>query len=206
MQPIGSSGFIYRMADWMMKLAFVNILWIFFTILGLGVFGFYPAWIAMCRLLILWSKGENPPLFKTYWSVYRRVFFKGNLTAIGIIAMSIVIFININVISYFGGLLFYFYSISTLIIFIVMILWSMIFALVIAENSQVIYSKTMLIEPFKRIVLSPGKSILLIIGIGVIYLLNGFIPGLLPVYSVSLICWVMVFLFVGRDNVEGLEG
>lgn len=194
------------MADWMMKLAFVNLLWIFFTILGLGVFGFYPAWIAMCRLLILWSKGENPPLLKTYWSVYRRVFFKGNLMAIGIIAMSILIFININVISYFGGFLFYFYSISTLIIFIVMMLWSMIFALVVAENIQVIYSKTMLIEPFKRLVLSPGKSIVLIIGIGVIYLLNGFIPGLLPVYSVSLIGWVMVFLFVGRDNAEVLEG
>jgi len=68
------TGFIYRMADWMMKLAFVNLLWILFTILGLVVFGFYPAWIAMCRLMTLWSRGEDPPLFKTYWSIYRKVF------------------------------------------------------------------------------------------------------------------------------------
>jgi len=199
------TGFIYRMADWMMKLAFVNLLWILFTILGLVVFGFYPAWIAMCRLMTLWSRGEDPPLFKTYWSIYRKVFFKGNLTALSIIIMTIFIFINLNVISYVGGFLFYFYSISVFIVFIIMILWTMIFGLVAAENSQVDYSRTTLIEPIKRLVLSPGKSIVLILGIGFIYLLNSFIPGLLPVYSISLICWIIVFLFVGRENTEFIE-
>lgn len=202
MELSGISGFIYRVADWFMKLAVVNLLWIIFTILGLGVFGFYPAWISMCRLMTLWKKGENPPLFKTYWSVYRTVFFKGNFIGIGIIAMMVLTIINVNVIRSFDGFLFYFYSISTLIVSIVLILWTMILGLVLSEKNQVTYSKTLLIEPIKRLVLSPGKSIEFIFGIGIIYFLNGFIPGLLPVYNVSLICWMMVFLFVDGDNIE----
>ncbi|WP_280769218.1 YesL family protein [Salipaludibacillus daqingensis] len=202
MQQTGTSGFIYRVADWMMKLAFVNLLWILFTILGFGVFGFYPAWIAMCRLMTLWSKGEEPPLFKTFWSVYRTVFLKANAIALGIIIMFAVIFVNLNIVSLFGGFFFYFYSISTFILLIVLILWTFVFGLVSAEKYKVAFSKIAFVEPIKRLVLSPGKSIVLILAIGVIYLLNGFIPGLLPVYSVSLICWVMIFLFVGQDVTE----
>lgn len=191
----GTSGFIYRIADWLMKLAIVNLLWIFFTVAGLLLFGFYPAWIAVCRLISLWKDGKEPPIVKTFWSVYRQIFIKSNLVAFLGGVFVIILIVNLNIISFFEGFIFYFFSTSTVIVLIGFAVWMIIFGLAAAEKIKVSFTKESFIEPVKRMVLAPGKTLLLIVGIFAVYFLNGLIPGLLPVYSVSLIGFICVSLF-----------
>lgn len=75
-------GFIagyYKFSVWTMRLAYVNFLWTLFTLLGLGVFGFMPATVAMFSVVRKWNMGEEEiPVFKTFWRSYRKEFLKTN--------------------------------------------------------------------------------------------------------------------------------
>lgn len=69
----------YNFSVWAMKLAYVNFLWIAFTLLGLGVLGFMPATVAMFSVVRKWNNGEKDiPVFKTFWDTYRKEFLKAN--------------------------------------------------------------------------------------------------------------------------------
>ena len=57
----------YRAAEWISRLFLLNILWVVFTIVGLGIFGFGPATAAMFAIVRKWiiTPQEDFPLFKT---------------------------------------------------------------------------------------------------------------------------------------------
>ncbi|PYZ93457.1 hypothetical protein CR194_09805 [Salipaludibacillus keqinensis] len=202
MQLSGTSGFIYRVADWMMKIAFANLLWLLFTLMGLVLFGFYPAWVAMCSLMTSWHQGKEPPMFKTFWQTYRRVFLKGNIMAVIIMSVTLFMLVNLNIIRLFDGFAFYFFSFSTVGLFLLFLMWGMTFGLISGEKEQVSFSKQDFMEPLKRLVMSPLKILLCLLAIGIVYIMNGLIPGLLPVYSISLVGWVVTMLFTSTSNPE----
>ena len=79
MQLMGMTGKFFRVCEVISKLAYVNLLWIFFTVLGLGVFGFMPATIALFAVTRKWVMGDKDvPVFKTFWTTYRKEFFKSH--------------------------------------------------------------------------------------------------------------------------------
>ncbi|WP_229720136.1 YesL family protein [Oceanobacillus neutriphilus] len=74
----------YIFAIWITRLAYLNILWVLFTIAGLLFFGIMPATVAMFAIVRKWQRGEDElPIFTTFWEVYRKEFWKAN--SIGII-------------------------------------------------------------------------------------------------------------------------
>ncbi|MDQ0256779.1 putative membrane protein YesL [Evansella vedderi] len=81
--------------EWVMRLAYVNVLWILFTIVGLFVFGFFPATAAMFAVIRKWIKGESEiPVFKTFWEYYRKEFFKINLIGLFILIIGVIIYVD----------------------------------------------------------------------------------------------------------------
>ncbi|MBO1911160.1 DUF624 domain-containing protein, partial [Microvirga sp. 3-52] len=57
-----------NIAHRMIELIYINILWILFTILGLGIFGIFPATVSMftiVRKIIV--KEEKFKIFNTFW-------------------------------------------------------------------------------------------------------------------------------------------
>ncbi|MBP2078030.1 YesL family protein [Oceanobacillus polygoni] len=71
---------IYNILEWITKFAYVNLLWIIFTLAGGVIFGFYPATIAMFAMVRDWLRGKSDlPVLKTYWVYYKRDFLKSNL-------------------------------------------------------------------------------------------------------------------------------
>jgi uncharacterized membrane protein YesL len=64
--------------EWMMILAYLNILWLAFTILGLGILGIFPSTIAMFTVTRKWMQGgQDLPIFKLFWKTYRSEFIHG---------------------------------------------------------------------------------------------------------------------------------
>ncbi len=67
------SGFIdgyYRFAVWVTKFAYLNLLWIAFSLLGLGLFGLFPATAAMFAVVRKWINGEKDiPVFHVFLEV-----------------------------------------------------------------------------------------------------------------------------------------
>ncbi|MEH7245434.1 YesL family protein [Neobacillus niacini] len=81
MEPQGVIGGFYRLSEWIMRLAYVNLLWIAFTLLGGMIFGIMPATIASFAITRKWvmDKEEDFPVFKTFWECYRKDFMNANL-------------------------------------------------------------------------------------------------------------------------------
>lgn len=66
--------------DWVTRIALLNILWIAFTILGLGFLGLFPATTATFTIARKWVSGETDiPVVKTFWNSYKKDFVQGNL-------------------------------------------------------------------------------------------------------------------------------
>lgn len=91
-----TSSFIYNIAEWITKFAYLNLLWILFTILGGVIFGFFPSTISMFAIVREWLKGETDiPLFSTFWKCYRDEFVKSNLLGVIVTLITTIIVLDI---------------------------------------------------------------------------------------------------------------
>ncbi|MGD6802056.1 YesL family protein [Rossellomorea vietnamensis] len=71
---------LYSLTEWITKFAFLNILWIAFSLLGVILFGLLPSTVALFTVLRKWMMGETEfPLFPLFWKTYKAEFFKSNL-------------------------------------------------------------------------------------------------------------------------------
>lgn len=65
--------------EWVMKFAYLNILWLGFTLLGVGLFGFFPA--TMTSFILLKSfivDGETEWTAQDFFICYKKLFFRSN--------------------------------------------------------------------------------------------------------------------------------
>lgn len=91
-----TSGFIYNVLEWITRFAYVNLLWILFSLLGAVLFGFYPATLAMFAICRDWLRGDTgKPILPAFWEYYRRDFVKSNL--LGLFVTAIAVFIAADI-------------------------------------------------------------------------------------------------------------
>ncbi len=187
---------LFAMTEWITKLAYLNLLWLGFSLLGLGIFGFFPATVSMFTVVRKWLIGEtDTPIFHTYWKTYKQEFLKSNglglimLIFCGLIVLDLV-FMNKNG-AWFTNLiqipiyLFIFSCVMTMMyLFPVYVHYDLKF-IDVFKNSFLI----MLINPISNLVV--------IIGIVSVYLVMKFIPGLafffggsVPVLIIMAACYV----------------
>ncbi|MEH7179719.1 YesL family protein [Neobacillus vireti] len=66
-------------AIWMLKVAYLNLLWIGFTLLGVVLFGLFPSTGAMFSIVQKWLRKEPvEKIFHTFWSIYKKEFISLN--------------------------------------------------------------------------------------------------------------------------------
>ncbi|MDG5789899.1 YesL family protein [Evansella sp. AB-P1] len=106
MQMGGLMGGVYRVCEWIMRVAYINILWVLFTFIGLILFGFMPAAIAMFTIIRKWIMGETEiPVLKTFWATFKQEFFKGNLFGLIILVVGSVLYIDLLYLTIVDGIL-----------------------------------------------------------------------------------------------------
>jgi uncharacterized membrane protein YesL len=87
----------YAATEWISKFAYINILWIGFSLAGLIVLGFFPATIAMFTIIRKWLKGETEiAIFRTYWTTWKSEFFRSN--GLGLLVAAVVGLIVFNLV------------------------------------------------------------------------------------------------------------
>lgn len=87
----------FAATEWITKFAYINLLWIGFSLAGLIVLGYFPATIAMFTIIRKWLKGETEiPIFRTFWTTWKSEFFRSNglgllvATVVGLIVFNLV--------------------------------------------------------------------------------------------------------------------
>ncbi len=93
---------IVQIAEFIYKFTALNILWLFFFLLGLGVFGFMPSTVALFRVVREWIKGEKDIyLFRSYLKFYKQEFFRSNINGAIFLLLFYIIYVNFSFVSYF---------------------------------------------------------------------------------------------------------
>ena len=91
---------LMRVVDLISKLAFLNILWLLFTALGLFVFGFFPATVAMFATIRSFMREDiSIPLFQTFWSHFKANFVRS--LSYGLLTTVIIMIGAVSVYFYF---------------------------------------------------------------------------------------------------------
>ncbi|WP_112179981.1 MULTISPECIES: YesL family protein [Paraliobacillus] len=97
MELKGLWGAFYRMSVIISRLAYLNLLWIVATILGLVVFGIMPATISMFTVVRKWIlKEDDIPIFQTFIFTYKKEFLKTNWIMAIIVILGSLLFIDIR--------------------------------------------------------------------------------------------------------------
>ena len=91
--------------DTLLWIACLNLLWMLFTLLGLGVLGAGPATAAAQILVRRRSRGEAAPLLKSFTREYFANFARANALALPVMAVAIVLAMNWNYASRADGLM-----------------------------------------------------------------------------------------------------
>ncbi|OQM45786.1 hypothetical protein B6A27_08995 [Anoxybacillus sp. UARK-01] len=71
---------LYSACDWIVKLAYLNLLWICFSCIGMIVAGVAPASVALFTVVRKWMMGKMDfPVFRTFFATYKKEFLPSNM-------------------------------------------------------------------------------------------------------------------------------
>lgn len=97
MEIPGVWGSFYRISIIIYKLAYVNVLWILFTMLGLVILGVMPATISLFVISKKWMQGNwDLPVFNIFWENYRKEFIRSNGLGISLMLVGYLIYWNLT--------------------------------------------------------------------------------------------------------------
>ena len=184
---------LHHIGNWIYNVAFVNILWIIFTILGLGVFGVFPATAAMFAIarkwLILGERDFN--ILQTFWEYYRKDFFKLNGFALFFFVIGYCLYFNAAFLVLNPGS-FQFLIPGTIIIIIAYVMTLLFFFPVFVHYNMKFFQYIK--QAFMIAVYSPFELISTILTIGLIVAFMAWIPGIIPLFTGSVLAVCMTLL------------
>jgi uncharacterized membrane protein YesL len=206
MHTSGALGFIYKFSDWVMKLAYLNILWILFTILGVIIGGFFPATFALfsaIRLLLL--NREESSVFKTFWSFYKKDFWKSNRIGWSIALIFVIFYFDIQFVQESTNpfLHIFFYPL--------LILAFIFFLSVLYIIPTYIHFDLTIVQLYKNsfmiMILNPLNTITMISSVMFVYFVSIYIPGIIPFFSGSVLAlFIMIAALRSYKKVEDKKG
>lgn len=181
-----STGF-----DWFLRLVYINLLWLGFTLLGLVLFGLGPATTSMFTVMKKWVTGqEDIKIFATFWQTYKKDFFRANLLVFCLLSAGSLLYVDFLFIGYFeGGVATALSGILLLFVIVFMIILIYVFPVFVSYK----------LKPVQYIqyaihfgISSPLSIVIILLSILLMYYLILLIPATLPFLSVSVISFVIM--------------
>ncbi|WP_309090389.1 YesL family protein [Domibacillus sp.] len=95
---------VYRFCEWVTRLAYLNVLWIAFSLAGLLVLGFFPATAALFAVTRKWAMGETDiPVFRTFWRTYKELFWRSNRLGLTLTLPAVLFGANFMIFEQYGA-------------------------------------------------------------------------------------------------------
>ncbi|TMW71025.1 YesL family protein [Alteribacter natronophilus] len=183
---------LYSMMEWITRFAYINVLWIVFTLAGAVLLGLFPATAAMFSVIRRWLMGDTDlPVFTTFWKYYKIEFLKSNQLGIVIYLLSSIFVFNLFFLHANIGELFTWTSAPLLagLLLFLMILSYLFPAYVHFDLSLFKTAK----NAFLTMLVSPGHTLLMLISLGAFYTLVSAVPALGFIFGVSYSGFIMMW-------------
>jgi len=184
-------GKAYTGCEWVMKLAYLNILWVLFSLGGLILLGISPASVAMFTILRKWLMNETDvPIFGTFLNTYKKEFVKSNQLGWVMALIGMFLYFDFKFLITVGGTIQYVLSIPLLIV-------SILFFITLVYLFPVyVHYELRLIQYIKNSfyigIINMHITILMIAVTILLGILYSSIPGIVPFFSISLFALMMM--------------
>ncbi|MDT8862785.1 DUF624 domain-containing protein [Alkalihalobacillus sp. MEB130] len=183
---------LYSILEWITRFAYINVLWIFFTLAGGVILGLFPATVAMFSLIRQWLRGNSDmPIFPSFWNYFKEEFWKSN--RLGIIFYLIAFIVGFNLIflhANIGELLTWTSAplLAGLLLFILLIIY--IFPTYVHYDLNVL---KIIKNAFFMILVSPIHSFFIIISLAAFYTIVSVIPALGLAFGASFYSFITLW-------------
>lgn len=94
---------INQIADRIIYLGYMNLIWILFSLLGLGVLGVFPATAAMFAVYRQEKIHKRAINFKLYWSYYKENFWQANIIGWILMVIGYILYLDFHLITFMEG-------------------------------------------------------------------------------------------------------
>lgn len=192
METNGWMGGLYKGCDWIAKLAYINLLWVFFSLIGFIILGIAPSTVALFSIVRKWIMGENNiAIFSSFWSIYKREFKKANILSFSLLFIVLFMYIDWVLISSMQGLLHYFLLACFIII-------SIVFTVVLIYIFPVyVHFEGTILHYFKSAFLLgtsfPIRTFMMILAVGTGLLISLLFPGIAILFFGSGLSFVLMY-------------
>ncbi|WP_026559764.1 YesL family protein [Bacillus sp. J37] len=182
----------YLLLEWVMWLAYINLLWIGSALIGLIVFGIFPATVAMFTVIrhLLLKDTTGKQILKTFALTYKREFFKSNVIGLIFTAIGYLLYLDFLYIQNMTGTTYYMFQIGLIFISIIYFI-SLLYIVPVYVHYDLKFHQyfrhALLIG-----ILSPITTMLIVIGLTILYFLLVKIPGLIPLITTSTLAFIIM--------------
>jgi uncharacterized membrane protein YesL len=185
------TGF-YRISEWIMRLAYVNILWGVFILFGGIVFGVGPSTVAMFAVTRKWVMGETDiPIFRTFLKSYKTEFKKANILMLLLLVIGYVLYIDLKFFQGKDGVPF------LLISYLMFGLMVMLLVITMYILPIFVHYELKLFQYFRNAalftIMHPILTIAMALACIAVFFILYSIPGLIPFFGGSFISAVLMW-------------
>ncbi|ENH97735.1 hypothetical protein J416_04196 [Gracilibacillus halophilus YIM-C55.5] len=182
---------LFAATEWIYRFAYVNILWMAFTIVGLGIFGLFPATVTMFTFIRKWLMGESDvPIFRQFWSTYKNEFLRSNMIGLVFYFFGLTILLNLQFMRMNEGS----YSILIqlpLYMFIFIVIMTLIYVIPCYVHYDVRF-RDIWKNAFFIMLIHPLHNAAMIIGCATLLYVMWLIPGSLFFFAGSAVAYIIM--------------
>jgi uncharacterized membrane protein YesL len=186
----GIAGVFYTCCQWFVRFAYVNLLWMFLTVVGVVLFGLAPATVALFTVMRHWIKGEEAvPVFRTFWDTYKKEFVKANGIGFILLGVGYLLYIYLIYLQSLTGLgyqFLYFASLSSLLLYIITLFYA--FPVFVHYELKV---KDVLMQALVIGISYPLHTLVMVVGSMIAYIIVEFLAFQF-FFMASTICFVIM--------------
>src|SRR5699024_12757212 len=189
----GMVGGFYNFSNWIMRFAYVNFLWIIFTLAGLIIFGVFPATIAMFAIVRKWIRDDTDiPVFKTFWLTYKKAVLNGNILGLALFIIGFILYVDfIFLREVTSGFLQYMYY--PLLLLILLFSFTALYIFPVIAHYEMTFLQVMK-NAFFIMIMNPPITLLMVVSIIIIFYFFHFILCFILLCSVIALVYVIGWL------------
>lgn len=183
----------------LLKIIYLNFLWLFFSAIGIFAFGLFPATIALFTITRQFLLDIDKPITRTFWEVYKTEWVRGNGYAVISYIIVLILAIDFYAIYMFDSL-----SILLIPTFIIafIIFGTLFFFFPVYVHFDLAFLP-MIKQAFLFTITSPFTVILNALSIVLIYGIFNIMPGAIPLFAGSVLSlFVMKFSLRSFKKIE----
>ncbi|WP_175990156.1 YesL family protein [Bacillus sp. Marseille-Q1617] len=185
----------------MLKLAYLNLLWILFTFIGLLILGFFPATTAMFTVVRKWLlREETVSVFPEFWRTYKKEFLKSNGYGLIFMVVGYILYYDFTFIGLNSGKLTF--LVPVLVLILVWYIITLLFLFPVYVHFDLPFFKTMK-QTLLIALTSPLEVVQIAAACGLLYGIVTVLPGMIPLFTGSVLSFAV--MWIGLRAFEKVE-